>query len=311
MFLIWLFFYFVWFLGTKGRHSRFISVPSNPTVSHSGNNVTLIWRYRLSQADRAHFRRLLFGQWSDGDISTPLMSLSKNGSLVSRSKRIEWIGNKTTAAFRLHRVTTQDEGEYGCSLQFSDSFTVRHTVQLTIVAPPQIKEKNSNLAKVEASEGTSVVLSCHVTGNPQPWTSWLRDGQTLQNSTTLSDLIIPAARANMTGLYDCIAGNQAGIDKYQVLLLVTSCGHLSDITHSAQDSPHKDHDHDMESPASFTPTIVICVILFSIFGAYFFFRSAGERTTKKLRKYNRMPKDEQARSLMGEWSNFADNGEKI
>lgn len=23
-----------------------------------------------------------------------------------------------------------------------------------------------------------------------------------------------------------------------------------------------------------------------------------------------MPKDEQARSLMGEWSNFADNGEK-
>ena len=95
--------------------------------------MTLIWRYRLSQADRAHFRRLLFGQWSDGDISTPLMSLSKNGSLVSRSKRIEWIGNKTTAAFRLHRVTTQDEGEYGCSLQFSDSFTVRHTVQLTIV----------------------------------------------------------------------------------------------------------------------------------------------------------------------------------
>lgn len=29
------------------------------------------------------------------------------------------------------------------------------------------------------------------------------------------------------------------------------------------------------------------------------------------RKYDRMPQDEQARSLMGEWSNFADNGEKI
>ncbi|CAH3158722.1 unnamed protein product [Pocillopora meandrina] len=310
MFLIWLFFYSIWFLGTEGRHSRFISVPSNPTFSHSGNNVTLIWRYHLSQADRANFHRLLFGQWSDGDISTPLMSLSKNGSLVSRSKRIEWIGNKTTAAFRLYRVTAQDGGEYGCMLEFSGAFTVRHTVQLAIVAPPQIKEKGSNIAKVEASVGTSVVLPCHVTGNPQPWILWQRDGQTLQNGTILSDLIIPGVLANMTGLYTCIAGNQAGIDKYQVLLLVTSCGHSGDITHLAQDSLHQDHNHGMDTPASFTPTIVVCVILFSIFGAYFFFRSAGERT-KKLRKYDRMPQDEQARSLMGEWSNFADNGEKI
>ena len=39
--------------------------------------------------------------------------------------------------------------------------------------------------------------------------------------------MIPAARANMTGLYTCVAGNEAGTDKYHVLLLVTSCEHHS------------------------------------------------------------------------------------
>lgn len=121
-----------------------------------------------------------------------------------------------------------------CSSTSNDCFGYFFLCYYHFVAPPQIKEKGSNIAKVEASVGTSVVLSCHVTGNPQPWILWQRDGQTLQNGTILSDLIIPGVLANMTGLYTCIAGNQAGIDKYQVLLFVTSCGHSGDITHLAQ-----------------------------------------------------------------------------
>lgn len=78
---------------------------------------------------------------------------------------------------------------------------------------------------MKASEGESVVIPCHVTGNPQPWISWIRDGKTLQNSTTENALMIPTAHGNMTGLYTCVAGNEAGIDKYSVLLLVTSCEH--------------------------------------------------------------------------------------
>lgn len=37
--------------------------------------------------------------------------------------------------------------------------------------------------------------------------------------------MIPSAHGNMTGLYTCVAGNEAGIDEYSVLLLVTSCDH--------------------------------------------------------------------------------------
>lgn len=31
----------------------------------------------------------------------------------------------------------------------------------------------------------------------------------------------------MTGLYTCVADNEAGIDKYDVLLVVVSCDHQS------------------------------------------------------------------------------------
>lgn len=74
----------------------------------------------------------MFGLWTNGDISTPLISLSKNGSLVSYSDRIAWLGNKTTAAVQLHRVTIQDGGAYGLKLNF-EAFTLRDSVNLTVI----------------------------------------------------------------------------------------------------------------------------------------------------------------------------------
>jgi len=94
--------------------------------------VTFIWRYHTSHADNSHFRLLVFGIWKNGDISTPLVRLSKNGSLVSYSDRIAWHGNKTTAVFQLHRVTIQDGGEYGLKLNF-EAFTLQDSVNLTVI----------------------------------------------------------------------------------------------------------------------------------------------------------------------------------
>lgn len=134
-------FKFIWLLFSNsinfayfcvGYQSRFTSIPSKPTFTHSGNNLTLIWRYHLSHADKPHFRWLVFGLWTNGDISTPLMSVSKNGKLVSYSDRIAWLGNKTTAAFRLHGVTIQDGGVYGCKLDFG-AHVVRDSVRLAII----------------------------------------------------------------------------------------------------------------------------------------------------------------------------------
>ena len=115
-----------------GYQSKFTSIPSKPTSSLSGNNVTFMWRYHTSHADKSHFRLLVFGLWTNGDISTPLVSLSKNGSLVCYSDRIVWLGNKTAAVFQLRRVTIQDGGEYGLKLNF-EAFTLRDSVNLTVI----------------------------------------------------------------------------------------------------------------------------------------------------------------------------------
>jgi len=79
----------------------------------------------------------VFGLWKNGDISTPLMTVLKSGSLVSYSNRVVWLGNKTTASFRLHGVSISDDGFYGCKLDF-EAFTVRDSVRLTVIG------KNAN-----------------------------------------------------------------------------------------------------------------------------------------------------------------------
>lgn len=119
-------------LSYAGFQSRFISIPSKPTLSHRGDNVTFTWRYHLSHADRAHFKRLVFGLWKNGDISTPLMTVSKNGSLVSYSNRVVWLGNRSVASFRLHSVCISDNRVFGCKLDFG-AFTVLDSVRLNVI----------------------------------------------------------------------------------------------------------------------------------------------------------------------------------
>ena len=83
------------------------------------------------------------------------------------------------------------------------------------------------MAQVKVTEGQSVVIPCDVTGNPRPRISWTRDGKIVQNSTQDGALDIYSADEQMTGIYTCVAENKAGIDKYDVLLLVMSCHHQS------------------------------------------------------------------------------------
>ena len=94
--------------------------------------MTFTWRYRLSQTDRLHFRCLVFGEWKNGDISKPLMTMLKDESLVSHSQRVTWNGNKNAASFKLHSVSLLDDRLYGCKLDF-EAFSVRDSVRLIVI----------------------------------------------------------------------------------------------------------------------------------------------------------------------------------
>ena len=98
--------------------------------------MTFTWIYRLSQTDRSNFKWLVFGEWKNGDVSTQLMTVLKNGSHVSNSRRVKWNGNKNVASFNLHSVTTEDDQLYGCKIDFG-AFSVRDSVRLLVIGKNQ------------------------------------------------------------------------------------------------------------------------------------------------------------------------------
>ena len=123
---------FIFNFFNAGFQSRYTSIPSKPTISHAGNDVTFTWRYHLTHSDRANFKFVVFGKWMNGDISIPLVSVLRNGSAIFYSKRVSWLGNKTIASFRLHKVSIDDDRVYGCKLDFG-AFDVLDSVRLTVI----------------------------------------------------------------------------------------------------------------------------------------------------------------------------------
>ena len=79
--------------------------------------------------------------------------------------------------------------------------------------------------------------------------------------------------------------NSASVDAFFVIKMAyyfishLNLGNPASI-YSLLDTSHQDHNDVVDTPASFTPTLVVCFVLFSIFGAYFFFRYAGARSMK-------------------------------
>ena len=86
----------------------------------------------MTHSDRANFKVVVFGIWMNGDISIPLVSVLRNGSAIFYSNRVSWLGNKTIASFRLHKVSIDDDRVYGCKLDFG-AFDVLDSVRLTVI----------------------------------------------------------------------------------------------------------------------------------------------------------------------------------
>ena len=80
-------------------------------------------------------------------------------------------------------------------------------------------EFSRQLRAVDAPEGTSVMLECHVTGVPPPSVSWQHNGDVIDASSAdyavsqisgTCSLKIKRAAAHHAGQYTCTATNPAG-----------------------------------------------------------------------------------------------------
>ncbi|KAL7853908.1 hypothetical protein AOLI_G00207520 [Acnodon oligacanthus] len=130
------------------------------------------------------------------------------------------------SSLRIERVRSDDQGWYECKVlmleQQYDTFHNGSWVHLTVNAPPTFTDTPPQY--VEAKEGGSITLSCTAFGNPKPSVSWLREGESLQDSIKykVSDgsLTVLSISREDRGAYTCRAYSVQGEAIHTTRLLV-------------------------------------------------------------------------------------------
>jgi len=78
--------------------------------------------------------------------------------------------------------------------------------------------------EVAATVGERVVLRCDASGLPRPEVTWLKEGVAVERDSTVQrtggSLQLSAVTMDDSGLYECIASNDAGTARRQVVLSV-------------------------------------------------------------------------------------------
>jgi len=90
---------------------------------------------------------------------------------------------------------------------------------------------------VSATVGSRVVLTCDVGGLPRPQVTWSKDGVQLTTSGSRytkhrsGSLQLTAATVNDSGLYECVASNDAGTARRETVLSIQGT-YTVDTTHT-------------------------------------------------------------------------------
>uniref|UniRef100_A0A673H0M0 Protein turtle homolog B-like n=1 Tax=Sinocyclocheilus rhinocerous TaxID=307959 RepID=A0A673H0M0_9TELE len=126
------------------------------------------------------------------------------------------------SSLRIERVRSEDQGWYECKvLMLEQQYHTFHNgswVHLTVNAPPTFTDTPPQY--VEAKEGGSITLSCTAFGNPKPSVSWLREGDSVQDSSNDGSLTIVSISREDRGAYTCRAYSEQGEVVHTTRLLV-------------------------------------------------------------------------------------------
>ncbi|KAK1155520.1 hemicentin-1-like [Acipenser oxyrinchus oxyrinchus] len=142
----------------------------------------------------------------------PQISWLKNGFPLPLSPRTQLLSAGTL--LRLSQAQISDSGVYTCVAR-SRAGAAELSYSLQVQVPPAV-ERTEPPEQVTVVSGSSVTFTCEARGVPPPSLSWFKDSQSLSlHRNLLSDghetrLHLPAVSLSDSGLYACIAANQAG-----------------------------------------------------------------------------------------------------
>ncbi|KAJ9576473.1 hypothetical protein L9F63_006686 [Diploptera punctata] len=139
--------------------------------------------------------------WKKNNI--PVTPHTAPGVMLSPNKQILIIPN----------VRPHDSGNYQCSVSNRAGRKDRD-FRLSVLIPPDLEGPIEELH--EAVKGEPILLQCPITGQPNPYIKWSKDGVDINlktNNIILSQdqriLEISKSQPNDAGIYTCIGSNQA------------------------------------------------------------------------------------------------------
>ncbi|MED6295336.1 hypothetical protein CHARACLAT_030705, partial [Characodon lateralis] len=142
----------------------------------------------------------------------PQLNWLRNGLPLPVSSNIQLLS--AGQVLRITRIQVSDGGTYTCVASNRAGVDNRqYTLQVHV--PPGV-EGAGTTEDVTIIKGTLASLLCIADGSPTPTISWLRDGATLMVDHRVSllslntTLHLNQAQVNDTGLYSCVANNNAG-----------------------------------------------------------------------------------------------------
>lgn len=148
--------------------------------------------------------RFLLPQTSSSPPSSGGGSFSRNASALAR--------------LQIANVTRQDGGDYRCRVDFNSAPSRNFKYRLIVIEPPSsvvildgfLQQLSVIAGPLE--EGSDLILTCKAYGGyPQPWVTWWRGGQLLDNTTDARSpesvsnlLVVPrVGRQHLHGAFTC------------------------------------------------------------------------------------------------------------
>ncbi|XP_026716212.1 hemicentin-2 [Athene cunicularia] len=191
----------------EARKVFLVSVSVAPTIA---NDLTDVVVTRLSPA--------VLTCYASG-VPPPTVSWSKEGAqLGSRGAGYRVL---PTGALEIRQALPAHAGRYTCTAR-SAAGTARKHLRLTVHEPPALKPLP---AMVMVMVNTSTVLSCEVTGVPQPEVTWQKDGVGITRGPGLK--VLPNGQLHLlraspgdAGTYLCVARNPSGTAAGRTRLIV-------------------------------------------------------------------------------------------
>ncbi|XP_054082024.1 uncharacterized protein LOC105220719 isoform X1 [Zeugodacus cucurbitae] len=171
--------------------------------------------------------------WFRESAGKPLYSFDVRGRAFEKAlywsdtnsfgPRAYFVTNQQPAKLTVENIQLDDEGVYRCRVDFQNSPTRNHRINLTVIVPPhQILVYDASGRDVAGAvgpllEGDNIVLTCEVRGGrPEPVVNWINgtrllesgNGVSMGRHVTVNRLEVPnISRSALNNTYRCQASN--------------------------------------------------------------------------------------------------------